>query len=248
MQTDCLPGWEDSFTHWYEDVHLDEVLRTHGFLAAQRFALTGVGDPPAGMQSYLTIYELDDDPAAAHAALQADARNRTAPVGLDRTRTIACYYQAAGPLHVETTGSGRPEVAYTQPVEYRVCIHAGRSAVMEALVGRLAPEAAATGGRSCPAVGMREAVKLEAGVDCTLELVEFEPERRLVFAGTGPDEWGRARVELELSERSPATSEVLLRLSIGATAALAVRADANFAWARELAAVQKDCECENDQT
>jgi len=61
VKTNPLKGREGDFNRWYEQVHLDEVLKISGFKSAQRFKLT-----PEQMQldqnhTYLTLYEIDSD-------------------------------------------------------------------------------------------------------------------------------------------------------------------------------------------
>jgi hypothetical protein len=94
MLAECKPGTEDEFNDWYTNVHLAEVLRADGFVAAQRFRLADT-DPPQEGSSYLAIYEVEADTAdEAMAALAADKPNRGEPVGLDRDRSKGTYYTA----------------------------------------------------------------------------------------------------------------------------------------------------------
>jgi hypothetical protein len=59
------PGREDEYNDWYTNTHLAEVIAIPGFVAAQRFELSGDqldGFPPSP-QGYLAIYEFDRPPA-----------------------------------------------------------------------------------------------------------------------------------------------------------------------------------------
>jgi hypothetical protein len=59
---------DEEFNRWY-DAHLYEILTVPGFVAASRFQLEPVvseGDIP---HRFLTVYEIDGDPADAIAAL-----------------------------------------------------------------------------------------------------------------------------------------------------------------------------------
>ncbi|NKQ54286.1 hypothetical protein HFP15_15470 [Amycolatopsis sp. K13G38] len=70
--TDCVPGREAEFGEWYDTVHLRDVLRVPGFVAAQRFAArTGMrGEQPG--HRFLAVYEIEaDDLDAAQAALRS---------------------------------------------------------------------------------------------------------------------------------------------------------------------------------
>ena len=71
VYTNCEPGREAEFNHWYDTVHLPDLLRVEGIVAAQRFQLTGPGPQtltragePAVAQ-YLAVYELDTDDTEA---------------------------------------------------------------------------------------------------------------------------------------------------------------------------------------
>lgn len=72
VSTDCVPGREAEFSEWYDTVHIPDVLRVPGFVAAQRFtAGTGIrGERPE--HRFLAVYEIEaDDLDAAQAALRA---------------------------------------------------------------------------------------------------------------------------------------------------------------------------------
>jgi hypothetical protein len=67
------PGQEDAYNDWYTNQHLDEVISTPGFVAAQRFKLNGETTLPG---RYLAIYEMEhDNPPAAMEALTAAANS-----------------------------------------------------------------------------------------------------------------------------------------------------------------------------
>lgn len=60
------PGREREYHHWYDEVHLPQVLGIDGFVSARRFAPAGDGG------RFVTIYELDgDDLGAVRDALRA---------------------------------------------------------------------------------------------------------------------------------------------------------------------------------
>lgn len=54
-----LPGREEEYNHWYDRVHLPDVLKVPGFRSAQRFRLHS--EIAGGIQSYLAIYEIEAD-------------------------------------------------------------------------------------------------------------------------------------------------------------------------------------------
>ena len=66
VYSNAVAGRDDDYNKWYNDIHLGEVLQLPGFVAAQRFAVTGEpvsGKAPA--HNYLAIYEMEaNDPQA----------------------------------------------------------------------------------------------------------------------------------------------------------------------------------------
>ena len=88
VQTNAVPGQEGAFNAWYDDVHLDDLLRIPGVTAARRSQLvetvqmttdeTGLkltdAEGIGAKYKYLAIYELEaDDPAA----LLQEIKNRS---------------------------------------------------------------------------------------------------------------------------------------------------------------------------
>ena len=76
--TNCVPGQDDEFNAWYDDIHIPDLLRVPGIVSAKRSTLA---DPQTMMQGenivmanaqmidakykYLAIYKIEaDDPAA----------------------------------------------------------------------------------------------------------------------------------------------------------------------------------------
>jgi hypothetical protein len=58
--TNAEPQREAEYNNWYDNRHLPDVLRVPGFVGAQRFRASPVGDarqPPK--YQYLTLYEID---------------------------------------------------------------------------------------------------------------------------------------------------------------------------------------------
>lgn len=60
-------GEEDAYNDWYTNTHLDEVVSIPGFVSAQRYKLTGaqIAGFPTSAHTYLSIYEVEGDPADA---------------------------------------------------------------------------------------------------------------------------------------------------------------------------------------
>jgi hypothetical protein len=60
--TNPVEGQEDAFNAWYSDVHLKDVLKVPGIVAAQRFKLGDVQrDQPPFPWRYLALYEIKTD-------------------------------------------------------------------------------------------------------------------------------------------------------------------------------------------
>ena len=86
VMSDPVPGSEEEYNDWYSNTHLREMLKTPGFVAAQRFqTISDIADGPP--HSYLAFFEIDGDLEEAKAALAAGAENRVpAPDAVARER------------------------------------------------------------------------------------------------------------------------------------------------------------------
>jgi hypothetical protein len=90
-----VPGREDEFNRWYDDIHLPEVLAVPGFLAGQRYALTGLG--ASDQRRYLCVYEIEtDDLAATLSAVSAAAPTMTMSEAMDQPATVIEVYELLG--------------------------------------------------------------------------------------------------------------------------------------------------------
>jgi hypothetical protein len=58
-----VEGDDDAFNTWYTGTHLPDVLKVHGFSAAQRFRIsdTQLYDNATTPYKYLAIYEVDEE-------------------------------------------------------------------------------------------------------------------------------------------------------------------------------------------
>ena len=89
--SNAVEGTDDEFNRWYTGTHLGEVLKLDGYVAAQRFKLSGgqlgQGDVP---YRYFALYEVDtEDPALT---LLAGIRSMDMSPTLDLGRTVAWFY------------------------------------------------------------------------------------------------------------------------------------------------------------
>ncbi|MFD4459044.1 hypothetical protein [Nocardia sp. NPDC058480] len=82
-------GQEAEFNEWYDTVHLGEVLAVPGVVAGERYGRVPAQLPGAGSagQSYLAVYELDDDPDKVVQAFQEHAAS--GKVGLSPALDLA---------------------------------------------------------------------------------------------------------------------------------------------------------------
>jgi hypothetical protein len=90
-----LPGHEKEFNEWYDNVHVPEVLRMPGVVAAQRYALAGAGD--GDRSRYLAVYELEtDDLAATLAAIDVAGQTLTFSDAMDLGVGAVDTYEVLG--------------------------------------------------------------------------------------------------------------------------------------------------------
>jgi hypothetical protein len=102
--SDAVPGCEDEFNAWYEDVHIPQILDVPGFVSARRFEAVEVGDGPIKRRRYMTLYEIEaEDAAQAIAALRARR-------GTDRLTPSAALDPASlfAQVYIPVTGTLRP--------------------------------------------------------------------------------------------------------------------------------------------
>ena len=86
--TNPVPGREDEYDTWYNEVHLGDVLAVPGVVAAQRFKLRApvMGELPTGN---LALYEIDaDDPDAVIAEIMSRAGTEAMPLSEALSETL----------------------------------------------------------------------------------------------------------------------------------------------------------------
>jgi len=92
--SNAVAGKEDDYNKWYNEQHLDDVLKVPGFVAAQRFELTSDTGVPS-VHKYLAIYEMEtDDTAGATAGLTKARDNGSMYIspGIDTANIIASVF------------------------------------------------------------------------------------------------------------------------------------------------------------
>lgn len=91
--SNAVEGADAKFNDWYTNTHIGDVLKVPGFVAAQRFKLSGTqlgdGETP---YSYLALYEVEADDLAATGSALTGAADMYIDPALDRSRTTAWFY------------------------------------------------------------------------------------------------------------------------------------------------------------
>ena len=94
--SNAVEGGDDAFNTWYTGTHLPDVLKVHGFSAAQRFRISDTQmNDNATPYKYLAIYEVDQEklPAVKDAlASTAGTDAMYIDPALDINATVAYFY------------------------------------------------------------------------------------------------------------------------------------------------------------
>lgn len=99
VKTRCTdPARADEFNHWYDEIHIPDILAGDHVVAAQRFRLTGRPSKGEPTVEYLAIYEFDTEDAAAGMAGVRDAATKAAQSG----RMIDCIEVISTTTFAET--------------------------------------------------------------------------------------------------------------------------------------------------
>ena len=90
--TNALDGREDEFNDWYTNVHLADVLKLPGVVAAQRFRMSDTQHRAGPFDyGYMAVYEIEiDDVSTTLAALKAVSGTEQMPLSpaLDPQRMV----------------------------------------------------------------------------------------------------------------------------------------------------------------
>lgn len=71
VETASYPLREKEFNEWYDNVHLPDVIKTPGFIAATRYMNKEFRD---GRGKYLTLYEIETDDIDTTMKVRLDRR------------------------------------------------------------------------------------------------------------------------------------------------------------------------------
>ncbi len=92
VQTNAVGGEDEEFNHWYDTVHIPEILQIPGFVAAQRFEFDAEATTAqAPDYRYLAVYEVEGSGADAAAALRRAIPLLQMSETLDASRSLVLY-------------------------------------------------------------------------------------------------------------------------------------------------------------
>jgi len=104
VMSNPVPGREDEFERWYQEVHLPELVALDGFVSAQRYSREMILGS-AQSWPHMAIYEIEsDDIEAAIGGLVtvAEAGDLTMSEAIDTAATSAAVFRACGPAVTRT--------------------------------------------------------------------------------------------------------------------------------------------------
>lgn len=98
VSTRPAPGREAEYHRWYDDFHLDEVLRVPGFVTAERCApLEGPDAESADDGTHLALFTVEsDDVAVTVAAFREAQRSMAQPPCLDPDSISLTWWRLLG--------------------------------------------------------------------------------------------------------------------------------------------------------
>lgn len=99
VNNDLVAEVSDEYDRWYVETHIPQILGVPGFVSGERLELSPVqhGAKAPELRRYLSIFEIEGDPAEAFAGLRAamsEGRVEPAPV---RTVSTAANFAPLGP-------------------------------------------------------------------------------------------------------------------------------------------------------
>lgn len=109
VHTRPVEGREDEYHRWYSEVHLPEVVRLSGFVAARRFRFVASDDERAAPElPFLAIYEVEEGRLQeARAALAEALASSREAVQQGRAPVLA----TSGALHADRAVAWYQEIA-----------------------------------------------------------------------------------------------------------------------------------------
>jgi hypothetical protein len=94
-----VTGKEQEFNEWYDQVHIPELMAIPGISSAQRFSAHRAEGDPAHTHGYLTIYEIEGDPAEVMGRIGKAAAAGELNMGdsLDFASAVTSFWIPCGP-------------------------------------------------------------------------------------------------------------------------------------------------------
>ena len=94
-------GQETEFNQYYEDLHLDDVLRTTGWKTAQRYQLVDQAGKECPLP-YLAVYETEaDENQTAIEIMNNSRKDRVQSKSINKRTAGAWVFEAIGPEHTQ---------------------------------------------------------------------------------------------------------------------------------------------------
>ncbi len=95
--TEPVDGQDAEYNEWYSDVHIPDVLKLDGIVAARRYRLAAMNPPQDGHPPYLALYEIEtDDVSQIPDAIRRAVDEGRMPLSdaLDQGKNQTAYYEA----------------------------------------------------------------------------------------------------------------------------------------------------------
>jgi hypothetical protein len=96
VMTDPVPGEEDAYNEWYDDVHLAEVVKLPGVTSGQRFVAIPSLRGQVPVQRYMALYEFEGDVEEALETLRRTQPDRPTSPALDQSTALTYTFAAIG--------------------------------------------------------------------------------------------------------------------------------------------------------
>ncbi len=91
FESRAVPGGDEEFNLWYENVHIPDVLAVPGFMSCTRYHIV---DPVAPQQRYMAAYSVScDDPHKLLEQLFAASQQMVLSSALDQSHVVVTIYE-----------------------------------------------------------------------------------------------------------------------------------------------------------
>lgn len=94
----ALPGREQEYDRWYDQVHMGEVLALPGFLSCRRYRKLAAGS--AEEEAFVAVYDVEtDDPNALLQLLFSESQNMQLTDAIDPASPRFEFHEPLGDIH-----------------------------------------------------------------------------------------------------------------------------------------------------